>query len=293
LKTRPTAGDWALLLTLVLIWGTSFMLTKIAVATVPPATVVAGRLAISAGVLLALLRAAGLTLPAGRRIWLHFLALAVVGNALPFFLISWGQERIDSGLAGILMAVMPIATLVLAHFLVPGDRLTWGRSAGFLLGFAGIVILTGPAALGELGGNRGTFGRQLAVLGGALCYAANTIIARRLPPLNVMVVTAAVMAAASAAMIPVAIAADAPWHPPEPLSVAAVAWLGLVSTALANVVYFRLIASAGPTFLSQINYLIPVVALVAGIVLLGEKPEARAFLALGLVLSGLVLAQRR
>lgn len=290
---RATATDWALLFALTLIWGTSFLVTRIAVATVPPATVVAGRLGFSAAVLLALTRAAGLALPSGRRVWLHLLALAMVGNALPFFLISWGQERIDSGLAGVLMAIMPVATLVLAHFLVPGDRLTWRKATGFLLGFGGIVVLTGPAALAELGGDSDSFVRQLAVLGGALCYAANAILARRLPPLPVLVVTAAVMALGGAAMIPIALAADSPWTPPAASSLAAVTWLGLVSTALANVIYFRIISSAGPTFLSQMNYLVPIVALAAGIVLLGEQPGSRVFLALGLVLCGLVLAQTR
>ncbi len=166
---RRSARDWILLGLLVFMWGTAFGFTRVAVASVPATTLVAGRVAIAALVLRAALVLTRRRLPARGRIWLHFFAMASLGTALPFFLISWGQERIDSGLAGILMAVMPLTTLVLAHFFVAGERITGRRLSGFALGFLGIAVLLGPEALLELGGGASDLVRQGAVLGGAVC----------------------------------------------------------------------------------------------------------------------------
>jgi drug/metabolite transporter (DMT)-like permease len=292
MRVRHTAYEWTLLFLLVVMWGTSFLFTKIAVASVPPATLVALRLSIAAIVLTVIAYVAGLRLPPPGAIWFRFFSLGFVGNAVPFFLISWGQERIDSGLAGILMAIMPLATLVLAHFWVHGEHMTRRKLAGFALGFVGIVVLTGPEALVQLGGTATDIARQLAVLGGALCYAVNAIMARRLPAMHVLVVSAGVTLMASALMVPVAVIVDVPWRlSPSALSAAAAVWLGLVSTATATIVYFRIIISAGPTFLSLINYLIPVVALVAGVVILGEQPPLSSVTALVIILSGVAMSQ--
>jgi drug/metabolite transporter (DMT)-like permease len=259
---------------------------------VPPTTVVAGRVAIAAISLRVTLSAVRRKLPPRGRIWLHFLTMALVGNAVPFFLITWGQQRIDSGLAGILMAVMPLTTLVLAHFFVAGERMTGRRSLGFTLGFVGLVVLMGPDALRELGGGASDVARQAAVLCGALCYAANTIIARRLPETHPLVASAAVMLLASIVMVPAALLVAAPWSlAPRPQSVVSVVWLGVVSTAAATIVYFSLIASAGPTFLSMMNYLIPLVALGAGVAILDEEPTWWALVALVLILAGVALSQ--
>jgi drug/metabolite transporter (DMT)-like permease len=285
-------GDWATLLALVLIWGTAFLFTRIAVERVPPATLVAGRIGIAALVLTAVVYGVGLRLPPPGRIWGRFLVLALVGNSLPFFLISWGQERIDSGLAGILMAVMPLATLVLAHFLVVGERMNRRTAAGFVLGFLGVVVLMGPEAIAELGEGGSELAREAAVLSGALCYAVNTILARRLPETPPLVSSASVMILASLVMVPVALALDRPLDlPPDPVSVAAVVWLGLAATAAATILYFQLIASAGPTFFSLINYQIPLVAVLAGVLVLGEEPGWTALGSLVLILAGLALSQ--
>src|SRR4051812_23429337 len=145
-------------------WGSAFMFMKIAVATVPPATLVASRLILAAIILYAVMRARGLRLPPPGRRWLAFIALGVLGNCLPFFLIAWGQQTIDSALAGILISVMPLATMVLAHFFVAGEHLTSRRALGFAIGFAGIVVLMGPAALMGLGGTPAVALAQAAVL---------------------------------------------------------------------------------------------------------------------------------
>ena len=134
--------DWALLFALVAMWGSAFMFIKIAVAHVPPATIAAGRLAIGAVVLLIVIRAMGLRLPPFSGVWRQYAVLAFVGNALPFYLIAWGQRGIDSALAGILIAFMPLATLVLAHYFVRGEQVTRARAIGFVLGFIGIRDVT-------------------------------------------------------------------------------------------------------------------------------------------------------
>ena len=147
-----STGDWARLLGLVAIWGTAFLFIDLSVQTLPPGTLVATRVSIAAAVLVVAVRLLGLEMPGPGVLWLRFLLLACVGNAIPFFAISWGQQRVPSGLAGILMAVMPLTTLLLAHFFVPGERMTRRRTTGFLMGFAGVVVLTGPDALSRLGG---------------------------------------------------------------------------------------------------------------------------------------------
>lgn len=283
--------DWALLAALVAMWGSAFMFIKLGVATVPPATLVASRLALGAALLYGVMRMRGLALPPLGPRWLPFAALAIVGNSAPFYLISWGQQFIDSALAGILMAVMPLATLLLAHFFVAGERLTANRILGFSVGFAGIVVLMGPAALAGLGIN---VTAQAAVLAGALCYAANSIMSRRLIATDFLVASTAVLIVASLVIVPLAFLIDRPWElAPSMGSAAAIVWLGIGPTALATLLYFRLIAAAGPTFMSLVNYLSPMVALLAGVTLLGEQPGTTAVAGLGLILLGIALSHRR
>jgi drug/metabolite transporter (DMT)-like permease len=289
---RRPLGHWLLLIALATMWGSSFLFTKIAVASLAPTTVVAARLVIAALVLGALVLILGKRLPTERRAWLFIVAMALAGNVLPFWLITWGQQGIDSGLAGILMAIMPLTTLVLAHFLVAGERLNPMRMAGFLLGFLGIVVLMGPDALLELEGRGTVLLSELAVLGGAVCYAVATIIARRRPPGDALATAAGVMLCGSALTVPAALASPlSSTTPLAPASLAAVAVLGLVSTALATVVYLRLVSQAGAGFVSLINYLIPLWALVLGVAVLGEQPQWSALAALIMILSGIALSE--
>jgi drug/metabolite transporter (DMT)-like permease len=288
---RPVL-HWLLLLALVAMWGSSFMLTKVSVAAVPPSIVVAGRLAIAAVLLVGALMLSGKRLPGWGRHWPFFIAMALVGNCIPFWLISWGQQGIDSGLAGILMAIMPLTTLVLAHHFVAGERLNRFRVGGFVTGFGGIVILVGPEAVLEFDGGGSALVSELAVLAGAVCYAVATIVARCRPDSDALVAASGVMIAAAMIMAPVAAFNDGVRSfDLSPLGASAIFLLGVMSTALATVVYFKLITLAGPSFLSLINYLIPLWAVLLGTVLLGEKPEWTALIALVLVLSGIALSE--
>jgi drug/metabolite transporter (DMT)-like permease len=285
--------NWSLLLALVAMWGSAYMFMKIGVATVAPATLVASRLVLGAILLYVVMRARGLVLPPPGKRWLPFAALAVLGNCLPFYLIAWGQQYIDSALAGILISIMPLATLVLAHFFVAGERMTAHRVLGFAIGFAGIIVLMGPAALAGPGGASGKAPAQLAVLVGALCYAGNSVLARRTIAADFLVASTAVLIVASVLMVPVALVIDYPLTiSPRAGSIAAILWLGIGPTALATLLYFQLIAAAGPTFMAIVNYLSPVVALLAGVLLMGEQPGATAVAGLLLILLGIALSRR-
>jgi len=279
---------------LVGLWGTAFLFIKLTLESLPPTTLVATRVSIAACVLTVAVRARGLHLPTAPHIWRNYLLMGLVGNALPFTLISWGQIRVDSSVTGILMGVMPLVTMLLAHVFVPGERVTPRVAFGFTIGFLGLVALSGPDALLELGGRSSALVRELAIVGGAVCYAINTILARRLATLDALVSSATVMWAATAIMVPLACLNDQPWTlEPSAIALVSAVWLGLGATALATIVYFVVVQSAGPTFLSLMNYMIPVVALLAGVLLLGEPLTWSALLGLSLILSGLAISQLR
>ena len=196
------------------------------------------RIVVAAAVLCVTLRLVGFRFPPWGRIWLHFLALAIIGNVLPFYLISWGQQTVPSGVAGILMGTNPLVTLVLAHFLVRGEPMTLLRAAGFAVGFVGVLMLMGPEALAAIGGD---LLRQGGILAGALCYATNTILTRRMPQTHPLVASACVLLVASPVIVPAAILAPGPATEATAASLLAVLWLGLVPTAAATVLYFRVV----------------------------------------------------
>ena len=287
--------DWMMLAALVAMWGSSFMFIKLGVATVPTSTLVAARLILGALILLVVLYARGSRLPPFGIAWGYYTILALLGNCIPFTAITWGQQRTDSALAGILMAVMPLATMVLAHFFVRGEHMTRQRVIGFLLGFAGIVVLMGPSALDRVAGQSLATWSQLAILFGALCYAANSVLTRILARGDdVLVASTAMLLIASVIALPVALYVDQPWRvEASAASFWAILWLGVGPTAIATVVYFKLIASAGPTFMSLVNYMSPAVAVFLGVALLGETPGIHAYIALALILLGIAVSQWR
>ena len=289
--TRPLS-HWLLLFALVAMWGSAFMMTGIAVRGFTPPTLVAIRLVIAAALLGGLVLLSGRRFPASRRFWLFGLAISLAGNCIPFWLISFGQQRVDSSLAGILMGLMPLTTMVLAHFFVRGERLNLVKAAGFLLGFIGLLVLIGPTALLQLRGEGGDLWYQLAVLAGAVCYAVNTILARHRPPADPLVAAAGVMVMGSLVMLPIG-AAGAPAElaaaPVGPLW--ALLALAVVATSIATVVFLKLVTVAGPSFTSFINYLIPVWAVLMGMLFLGERPGVAAMVALALILSGIGLGE--
>ncbi len=295
MNPRRSALDWALLAALVAMWGSSFMFIKLGIATVPTSSLVAARLILGALILLAMMYLRGARLPPFGRVWGNYLILALLGNCIPFTAITWGQHGTDSALAGILMAVMPLATMVLAHFFVKGEHMTRPRVIGFLLGFAGIVVLMGPAVFDRISGQSLATLSQLAILLGALCYAGNSVLTRILARGDdALVASAAMLLLASLIALPVALVVDQSWRiAPGNASFWAILWLGVGPTAIATVVYFKLIASAGPTFMSLVNYMSPAVAVFLGVALLGETPGIHAYIALALILLGIAVSQWR
>lgn len=286
--------DWLGLIALVIMFGSAFMFTKLAVQEFSPAIVAAGRIIIAAImlVIIALLRKESFGFL--RNTWLLIIALAITGDCLPFYLISWGQQTVDSSIAGILMAVMPLTTIMLAHFFVIGERLTANRVIGFLLGFLGILVLLGPAALAKLETGANVVISMLAILAGAISYAVNTILAKRLPNESFLAISAAVLVVASLIMLPTLISSNHEWMIKlDSIEFVSLVLLGVFPTALATIVYFAVIARVGPSFLSQVNYLIPVWAVLMGIVFLNESIGIKAYIALAIILLGIAIAQRR
>ncbi len=282
-----------MLLALTAMWGTAFLLTKVAVESLPPELVVTGRLVIASALLLPIALLLGRRLPRVPRLWLFYLLIALLGNALPFSLISWGQRFIPSGVAGILMAVMPLATLGLAHFWVPGERLTRYRVAGFVVGFSGVAVLMGPDALLSIANGGGQLLPMLAVLAGAISYAVSAILARLRPTSDALTSAAATSLIATLMMLPMGVHSGglSPLTEVPEAALWAVLALGVFSTALAGIVYFRLVKTAGPSFVSQLNYLIPLWAVLAGVVFLGEALQRSHLYALALILGGVLITQ--
>lgn len=282
-----------MLCALTVVWGSSFLFTKLAVAALPPEWVVSVRLGLGASVLLPMAWLLGRRRLRGGRLWGFLLLIAVFGNLLPFSLISWGQQSIDSGLAAILMAIMPLVTLGLAHWLIPNEALNRFRLGGFALGFLGVTVLIGPQAAASVGGEQGRVLPMLAVLAGACSYGLSAILARLRPASDALSTAGTVTLIAALLSVPFALGADS--EPGAVRLTAAVVWallfLGVLSTAGAMLIYFRLIHSAGPAFVSQLNYLIPLWAVALGIIAGGERPSLGHLLGLVLILGGVVLAR--
>jgi len=274
---------------LVMLWGTSFLFNAISIRTVDPISVVFYRLVLGALVLSLVVFARGLSFPRELSIWGGFLLMAIAGNALPFFLIAWGQLSVNSGVAGMIMAIMPLMTMLLAHYLVEGETLNRFKIIGFSLGITGIVILLGPVFEG--GGRALISG--LAIFTAATCYAVNTILIKRLPRFSPMVGACGVLIMASVIMLPIWLTLAPEDNSISQNSMLAVIWLGIGPTGIATIILFAVVDRAGPTFLSTINYLIPVVAFFAGAWILSEPVSWHHYLALTTILGGIAITRFR
>ena len=279
--------DYILFSLLALIWSSSFLFIKIAVADIPPMSITAIRLLIAAVLLYAWLRHQNLRLSVDKADWAKFVFIGAVGNALPFFLISFGEVSVDSGMAAILMGIMPIATVLLAHLVIPEEPFTRLKSLGVAIGFAGVITLVGWDALGGLAET--TFA-QLAILGAALCYAINAVFIRRMTTLTGTVMATGSIICGCLIILPFALWLEQPWHiQASTASIVSVVILGVFPTAIATLILFRLIANLGASTLSQVNYVIPILGAIWGIIFLGEALHTSAIIALMMVLVGLAI----
>ena len=277
--------DGLVLFLLALVWGSSFVFIKIAISDVPPMTLAISRMSIACVILLSIAIARRQVWPRGARLWARLLVLGVLGNSVPFFLISWGEQSTPSNLAAILMATVPIFVTVLAHFATRDEKMTPGKVIGITLGFVGVVVLIGIDALKGFGAS--VVG-QLAILAATMSYATYGVAARRLPAMGSEMAVGTILACGVVAMTPVWIVIDRPWTlSPGWEALGAVAWLGVLSTALGNLLFFLLMRRTGASFASLNNYLVPPLGLVWGFALLGERPGWNALAALVLIFGGL------
>lgn len=284
--------DWFFLALLVVVWGSSFALSKHAIAYLDASWIMALQLAVATLVLVPYAYAAGDGLRSTAASWRKFAWLAVVGYVVPFFAITWGMHFVTSGVAGLLMAAIPLFVVVLAHVTLPDEPLTVPKSLGFVLGFAGILVLIGPETILSFAASGDALKGELAILAGCLCYGVHAVSAKRLgfdPPARQ---SAAVCLLATLMGLAFAFVAAPSGLRDVPASAyAAVIGLGLLPTALATLLVYRLMERSGPSFVSYSNYLVPVFAVLLGAVALDEPLSWSLLLALVLVLSGIAISR--
>jgi len=271
------------------IWGTSFLLIKVALEDLTPMQIVLGRMAIGATILLAVLAMRGERLPSGRRIWASLAFVGVVANVVPFFLIAWGEQYVGSGLAGIYNATTPLFTLVVATAALPEERPTAAKTAGLVVGFLGVLLVMAPWR----GVGHAALAGQLACLGGAACYAVAITYTRRNlsgsghPP---VVLAAGQLICATVVVImlgPLWVTSSVSLPPKVLASMLA---LGALGTGIAYLIFYRLIGEIGATAASTVTYLVPVVAVTLGVAVLGEAVGWNDFVGAAVVLLGVAVA---
>ena len=289
-RPAPGAVDYGLLVALSVIWGSAFLLSKIAVADFSPITITLARqiVAVALLVVFALIAGQRWFRPTGRDHALMALA-AVTGVVLPYTLINWGVVVIDSGLAAILMGLMPLTVLVLAHMTTADEKLTVAKLAGVSLGLVGLVVLFWPSVVAGFGQD---LWRQLAVLGAAFAYAVNALAVKRLvhhPPLVLMTY---VTVCSVVLLVPLTVLVEDPFAAtPTTASVLALIALGVVPSAIGALFMVAIIARQGASFFGQINLLVPVAGVLIGVVFAGERPGLNALIALIIIIAGMVVAR--
>lgn len=293
MATTPHAArpaDYATLLTLAIIWGSSFLFVELGLRSLTPIALTASRIILGAVILVVAARVMGHRFPREPRRWGHFFLLGLFGNVLPFSLISTGQVEIDSGLAAILISTVPLLTLPLAHAFTD-DKFNLRKLVGVLLGFAGMILLIGPDTLGGLGGK---FWGQLMIVGAALCFSISLVIARRIRDVPALVATGASMSCSTVMIVILAFVLESPLAlRPTAISIFGITMLGIFASGLAMLLYFRLAATVGPNFVAANNYIAPAVGVTWGVVLLGEPFTWRGIAAFAIILSGIAVATLR
>ena len=287
-----------LLLLLGTIWGASYLFIKVIVAEVPVFTLVAGRLTLAALTMWLILRISGSSTPRSRRMWRAYAALGLMGMAVPYCLISWGEQYISSGLASLLQATTPIFTVILAHFLTNDERITTAKIIGVVVGFVGVGILMLPDPSTELRaglrqGLQANLLGQLAIVGSSLCYAGTAIYARSWlrgqPPL---VSASGQLTMATIYMLLASLLIDRPVDL-SPSLPALASWLvlAILGTVVAYVIYFSLIERTSATFTTMVTYIIPVNGLMLGALVLNESLDVTTLGSLALILLGVLLVR--
>ena len=289
---QMTGRLWLLLIVLSVLWGGSFFFAEVALKELEPLTIVFGRVSLAALALIGFVYLSGERMPGGLKAWGPFFIMGGLNNLIPFSLIVWGQTHIDSGLASVLNATTPLFTVALAHLLTADEKLSANKGLGIVCGIVGVAVLIGPDALDGLGGQ--VWGK-VAVLAGAVSYAFAGIYGRRLGHLPTSVAAAGMLSGSSVMMLPLVMMVGTPMAAATAgaSTLLSVAGLALLSTALAYMIYFHILARAGATNLLLATFLIPVSALALGILVLGERLSPAAALGMGLIFIGLAAVDGR
>ena len=293
-SSKMSTREWALLICLSVLWGASFFFNGVAVHELPSLTLVWLRVAIAATTLQLVLVVRGQRLPSECRVIAAFAVMGLLNNVLPFTLIVWGQHRVASGLAAILNAMTPLFTTVVAHLFTADEKLTPEKMVGVMGGICGVIVMFGPMALMGIGTETLA---ELACLGAALSYAFAGVFGRRFRRLGVTpLATATGQVTASAVMLfPIIMIFDRPWEltPPHVATWGAVLGIGVLSTAVAYVLYFKILEAAGATNLLLVTFLIPVTAILLGTYVLREHLLLRHLVGMGLIGTGLAVIDGR
>jgi drug/metabolite transporter (DMT)-like permease len=289
---RLDGRSWALLIGLALLWSASFIFIKVAAAEIPAFTLVLARVALAAVVLHGVVWISGRRFPARPAVLLDYAAMGFFNNVVPFVLIVYATDRLGAGTASILNATAPIFALIIAHFVTMDERMTPAKAAGMVLGFAGVAVLSGPDAAAGLTGDLAAVGAMLLA---CFFYGLSAIYGRRFKGTDATVSATCQLTASTALLLPLAFIIDRPWTLASPSAHALLSALALavISTALAYVLYYALIARAGGTNTILVTLLIPIGGVFLGWATLGEAFTAGEAAGMALILAGLVVIDGR
>ncbi|GAK70694.1 hypothetical protein RRU01S_13_00320 [Agrobacterium rubi TR3 = NBRC 13261] len=276
--------ELALLLTLATLWGAAYTFIKLGVATIPPVTLIAARTLIAATVLLIVLRIRGLRLPRDAATWKRFFIQACLNTAVPFTLIAWAETTTDAGLAVILNSTTPVFAFLMTVLFIRHEPVSGRKMAGIAAGFSGIVLIVGVQALNGVGKE---LLAQLAVIAASVCYAGAVIFGKNFRGLDPMMPAAGSLLCGAALLAPLSLIVDHPWTlSPSATSILALLALSVFSTALAFVIYYRLIRTLGSVGTTSQAYLRVPIGVAIGVIFLGESLPPTAWIGLVLVVIG-------
>ena len=285
-QTPRFGTELLLLLVLSTLWGASYTFIKIGVETIPPLTFIAARTLIAGGLLAAILRARGMRLPGDRASWARFLFQAGLNSVVPFTLIAWAEQTVDAGVATILNATSPIFAFLLTALVTRHEAVTARKLLGVTAGLAGTGFIVGFEALEGIGQQAWA---QLAIVAATVCYAGGAIFGRSFKGLDPMVPAAGSLLCGAAVLLPVSIAVDRPWMlAPSVRSLVALGLLSVFSTALAFVIYFRLVRTLGSIGTTAQAYLRVPIGVAIGVLCLDERLAPDAWIGLACVVAGVV-----
>lgn len=284
--------EWVMLIGLSIVWGGAFFGTEIMLEALPPFTIVFLRVGLAALTLYAVLIIGRMGMPLDFAAWRAFFIMGLLNNAVPFSLIVWGQTEITGGLAAILNATTPLFTVLLAQMFTADEKMTTTKVAGVVLGLIGVTVMIGPAALRGLGGD---VLAQLAILGAAFSYGCAGIFGKRFRGLPALVPATGQLTASAVWMLPIILIVDRPWTlaMPGAGTWAAVIGVAVLSTAVAYLLYFRILSTAGSTNVLLVTFLVPVSALLLGVLILSETLEPRNVIGMALIFGGLAAIDGR